>query len=96
MLEDVGMRRIKRSLLAVIVGGVMLVTLVAPVLGAANPKASCLGFGSSRDATSAPGARAAIAHFIIDVEAPALGVTPGSLYSFFAKLHLAEACFEGE
>jgi hypothetical protein len=90
------MNQVKRFFLTVTVAFAMVLALAPNVLGAANPGASCIGFGSSQAATSAPGARAEISHLVIDVEAPALGLTPGGVYSFFAKLHLAEACFPEE
>ncbi len=90
------MNQAKRFLLSVTVAFAMVLALAPTVLGAANPGASCIGFGSSLAATSAPGARAEISRMVIDVEAPALGLTPGGVYSLFAKLHLAEACFPEE
>lgn len=90
------MNQAKRFLLTVTVAFAMLLAVAPTVLGAANLKASCIGFGSSSIATTAPGARAEISHLVIDVEAPALGETPGGLYSLFAKQHLGEACFAEE
>jgi hypothetical protein len=90
------MNQVKRFLLTVTVAFAMVLALAPTVFGAANTGASCIGLGSSQIATSAPGARAEIAHFVIDVEAPALGVPPGGAYSMFAKLHLGEDCFPEE
>lgn len=90
------MMQVQRSILAIVLALTLLLTLAGTALGAANPGASCIGFGSSQAATSAAGERAAIAHEVIDVEAPALGLTPGGLYSHFAKLHLGDLCFAEE
>jgi hypothetical protein len=79
-----------------VVAVVMLVTGALPALAAANAEASCIGIGGSTEtAIEGPGARADIAHEVIEVFAPEVGTTPGGVYSVSAQQHLGtiDACF---
>ncbi len=65
----------------------------APAVASAHPaeRASCVGVGSA-NAKLFAGSRSDIAHGVIE-GAPSLGLTPGGVYSSFARFH--EGSLEG-
>ncbi|MEY2420275.1 MAG: hypothetical protein QOI95_342 [Acidimicrobiaceae bacterium] len=83
-----------------IVGGVcaalvtgLLVATSAPAFAAANPKAGCMGIGSSGNA-GYPRDRAVISHEV-KAFADAFGLTPGAIISVSAATHAGSitGCF---
>jgi hypothetical protein len=87
------MRRILASLVTIL--SALVFSAGATPAFAADPNASCLGIGGSTEtALGGPGARADIAHEVIDLAAED-GTTPGAQYVVFAHEHLGSvnSCF---
>jgi hypothetical protein len=85
----------KRSFLVVIATLALVLGLSSAASGAANPVASCMGLTASSFAGQ-PGGEASDRFDGID-QAAEQGITPGALFSDFARHHLGDvdSCHEG-